>query len=144
MKEEDIESAHNPKKSRGPKRRLFTTENEVPYNQSIKEDEKTTSLQDNARKYIEAKNWWLKSFTPSSCNGNTVLVAGCDACKDCSKAYAFSMKESIGNSSEKIYFLLVEEVGSCTDNKNEKRFKKEYAKNYAFAFTPGNLDTFME
>ena len=43
-----------------------------------------------------------------------------------------------------MYCLLVEEVGSCTDNKNEKRFKKEYAKKYALSFTPGNLDTFME
>ena len=54
------------------------------------------------------------------------------------------MKESIGNSSEKIYFLLVEEVGSCMDNKNEKRFNKKYAEQYAFSFTLGNLDTFME
>ena len=40
-----------------------------------------------------------------------MLVVGYDACKDCPKAYAFSIKESIGNRSEKMYFLLVEEVG---------------------------------
>eukprot|EP00959_Pyramimonas_sp_CCMP1952_P182328 3812382-Pyramimonas_sp.AAC.1 len=92
---EDVQLNAASLKNRGPKRRPFKQFSEpIPYEESEKTDVgiKKLSLQDNARRFIQKESLWTKPFSQSTYQRMTILIAYCDKCKDCSKAYAFSKR----------------------------------------------------
>ena len=95
-------------------------------------------LHDNVRVYIKENELWLKPFASTTDGRNLpakqtkkVIVGECDRCGNFSRAYAFSKDvHRAQDSNETKPMLVIERVGECTTSKNEKRYKKEYAKVY--------------
>ena len=77
----------------------------------------------------------VKPLQTGTNHGKVVLIAPCDRCTDCSRAWCFSV---LSNSTMKI-----EACGDCTGNKNLKRIRRETAKTYARNNTTGKAKTEM-
>ena len=88
--------------------------------------EEDDSFRAAAKEYVKTKDLIVKTLTSSSNKGEPTLIGHCDACKNCSQAYCFSV--SVKATGQKR--LLVETTGECGGERNNKRLKKENAKKY--------------
>ena len=86
-------------------------------------------LRKGAQRWLRAKGIPHKTLTKSSNKGATTMIARCSACKQCSKAWCFSL---ISDS------LRIERHGECSDDKDLDRLRRFHARRYAKEFTPAN------
>ena len=83
-------------------------------------------IRESGRKWLQQHSLSTKAFKTSSLNKQTALIAQCDACTSCTKAWCFSFRVS-GSAT----VFVIEEKGSCGGERNTKRLKREHAKKYA-------------
>ena len=85
------------------------------------------TLRQAAQRWLKAKLVCHKTLTKSSNSGEFTLIARCKACSACTKKWCFSQKAAR---------LVVETVGSCTEEKDVACLKRHLSRTYARDYTP--------
>lgn len=83
-------------------------------------------LRASSKKWLKDHGYLTRTLATSSYQKRTALIAECDSCLSCTRAWCFTFRCDSSSSS-----MVVEEKGSCSGEKNTKRLKREHARKFA-------------